>query len=127
MSQHDNTLTVSEAASYLQRTSRTLYRWMAAGQLPYMVRNDGRRVIPADSVLAMSQTCRRTLSPSTVDGDGLCQRLEVLERVQERMLVLLHDVLRLIPAESMDALQRKQQLRDRLDDVIQGQRDHLCR
>lgn len=120
MSQHDNTLTVSEAASHLQRTPRTLYRWMASGQLPYVVRDDGCRVIPTDSVITMSQTCRKTLSSSQVDGHALCLRLQVLERNHRRVVALLHDMLSLIPADSMDALQRKQQLRDRLADVLQG-------
>ncbi|MGM0982149.1 MAG: helix-turn-helix transcriptional regulator [Pseudomonadota bacterium] len=125
MSQHNkSTLTVTEAASHLQRTPRTLYRWMASGKLPYVVRDDGRRVIPIDNVVNLSQTCRKTLSSSQVDGHGLCLRLQALERNHRRVVALLHDMLSLIPAESMDALQRKQLMRDSLADIIQGQRDY---
>ncbi len=109
-----HTMTVTEAAAYLQRSPRSLYRWMGVGRLTYCQDGSGRRAIDRDSVIALSQSLPRQPAHHDRELAVIQASLERLEQRLDKQLVLMEALISLIPVASLEALQRKQDIRDRL-------------
>lgn len=109
-----DTMTVGEASAYLQRSPRTLYRWMKAGRLTFQEDNRGRRAIDRDSVTVMARTLSRQTPRHDHDLAAVQATLIRLEQRLDQQLALLEALIGATPVESLADLQRKQAARELL-------------
>lgn len=107
-------MTVSEAAAYLQRSPRTLYRWMAMGRLPFHQDDSGRRAIDRDSVIAMAPTLSRQQPRHDSDMAAIQASLLRIEQRLDQQRSLLETLIAIGPVNSLDQLHRKQAARETL-------------
>ncbi|WP_280552481.1 helix-turn-helix domain-containing protein [Halomonas sp. 25-S5] len=115
-------VTVPQAADILGISTRTLYRWLRQGRLTAGTGPDGRRAMCRDDVIAMAVTRQRPVTghdapivtASWQEIRRLSEGLEGLQRRLDRQAELLEALIRLSPADSIEALIRKREMLEAL-------------
>ena len=123
MTESPEHINVPQAAHILGISTRTLYRWLRQGRLTAGTGPDGRRAICRDDVIAMAVTRQQRrmghASPSTSaswqEVRRLCEGLEGLQQRLDRQAALLEALIRLVPADSIEALTRKREMLEALE------------
>ncbi|PVY76876.1 helix-turn-helix protein [Tamilnaduibacter salinus] len=104
----NNWLTLQEAASLAQRTTKTLYRWMNRGKLTYEVDRSGRRMIARGELMRrLSQDNVPRPVPSHRDLHCLTREIEALRAQLTRQESLLIEMIELYRPETPEGLRRK--------------------
>lgn len=110
MSETDTTwLTLKAAAQRVGCSTKTLYRRMACGHLPYRVGADNRRYVAEEMLLESVNVRPRTIGQNTCRGVlVLCQEVATLTAAIRRQTQLLEGAISLYQPKTMADLANKQ-------------------
>lgn len=120
MSLNRKTLTVQAAAKRIGCSPRTLYRWMARGELAFERRKDGRRIVHVEALLNAAEMYlpRRHVDETRVEDAGyFADALQNIQRQLEHQETLLRAIVELYRPDSLEGIHRKREALDQLNQL----------
>ena len=109
MIQKESQLTVQAAAKRVGCTPRTLYRWMARGELTFIQQTNGRRLINVKDLFEVTKRFqkRHSVKPDGAEWSIIIGTLHDMQRLLQDQTRLLHGLIELYRPETLEALNRK--------------------